>query len=371
MSDENTVSELANFILRYLQEQTAGAPTAAAVPQSVLLNAARLQWSSHFRGPGGSDATVVGRQSASALEEQIATALNALLRAGEVQLVRRQRGSGELMVQLARAQRKRLAGLTNTERAVYEQIRAAGEHGIWVRHIRGRLGLPLADMNRTLKELQRRELVKQVQSIRNKTRKLYMLAELEPSREVTGGPFYDEEGTFDHEFIHRLRELVWRRLLHTPWTSALELTQFLNQSNVLRFSLEVADLEQVLQTMCWDLMLCRATEASAMVRQVRSARGDVTQHQQQLQSRSVQKPSRERCSTSAKRTFFYACLHGRDGLASVPDAYVPPERLGFGNVLSQVPCSKCPVRDKCSQQNPQVNARLCPYMEAWSRSMCT
>ncbi|KAK4533866.1 hypothetical protein CCYA_CCYA19G4748 [Cyanidiococcus yangmingshanensis] len=371
MSSSNSVLELTEFILQFLQGRASAGTTQPAVRQSELVAEIRLhrRETSTLGAETELTSTSGASESAQTLDQHIAEALNTLLKAGDIQLVRQQRHRGELMIQLANAQRKRLAGLSNTERAVYEQVRVAGEYGVWVRHIRGRLGLPLSDVNRALKELQRRELVKQVQNVRNKTRKLYMLAELEPSREVTGGPFYDDEGTFDHEFIHQLRELIWRRLMQVPWTSANELTKFLNQSNVLRFTLEPSDLEMVLQTMCWDLMLCRATDTSAQVRQVRNARG-LEQHKTR-NSRVPHGSSKTADGMDSNTEFYYACVRGRDGLASIPDAFVPPERLGFGSALSQVPCTKCPVREKCSRLNPVVNARICPYLEAWTRSMCS
>jgi DNA-directed RNA polymerase III subunit RPC6 len=371
MSSAVSGTQLKEFILQFLEARADTGTTSPAVRQSELLAAVRSYWTrSATQDPARQSVSLPGiSEAAHSLDQRVTDALNTLLQTGDIQLVRMQRRRGELLVQLANTQRKRLAGLSNTERAVYEQIRLAGVYGIWVRHIRGRLGLPLSDVNRALKELQRRGLVKQVQNIRNKTRKLYMLAELEPSRDVTGGPFYDDEGTFDHEFIHQLRELIWRRLMQMPWSSASELTDFLNQSNVLRFTLETTDLELVLQTMCWDRMLCRATLASARVQEIRDAR-HVEKRPKNNAPITADAPNVE-AGNETSAVLYYACVRGRAGLASLPDSLIPSERLGLDSALCEIPCAKCPVREKCSQQNPLVNARVCPYMEAWTRSMCT
>jgi DNA-directed RNA polymerase III subunit RPC6 len=46
-------------------------------------------------------------------------------------------------------------------------------------------------------------LVKSVRSVTSKSKKLYMLFDMVPSKEITGGPWYTEQ-EFDHEFVDEL-----------------------------------------------------------------------------------------------------------------------------------------------------------------------
>ena len=60
--------------------------------------------------------------------------------------------------------------------------------GIWTRELRFKTGLQQqAQVNKILKNLEQRNLVKSVKGIMHASRKLYMLFELQPARELTGG----------------------------------------------------------------------------------------------------------------------------------------------------------------------------------------
>ena len=65
--------------------------------------------------------------------------------------------------------------------------------------------LGVCQINKCLKSLEQRKLVKAVKSVANGNRKVYMLFELEPSREITGGAWYTGH-EYDSEFIAVLRQ---------------------------------------------------------------------------------------------------------------------------------------------------------------------
>ncbi len=50
-------------------------------------------------------------------------------------------------------------------------------------------------------------MIKPVKSVNAKAKKLYMLYNLTPAKELTGGPWYTEL-EFDHEFISELRTFL-------------------------------------------------------------------------------------------------------------------------------------------------------------------
>ena len=57
-----------------------------------------------------------------------------------------------------------------------------------------------------LKTLENRKLIKSIKWVTNKNRKVYMVAEQEPSREITGGAWYTEN-EMDHEFIQQTMKI--------------------------------------------------------------------------------------------------------------------------------------------------------------------
>ena len=59
--------------------------------------------------------------------------------------------------------------------------------GIWTKDLKTRTNLQQPQVTKILKNLDARGLVKSVKGVTHPTRKMYMLAELEPARELTGG----------------------------------------------------------------------------------------------------------------------------------------------------------------------------------------
>lgn len=65
-------------------------------------------------------------------------------------------------------------------------------------------------IDQILKTLDSRKIIKAVKSVVNKNKKVYMLYELEPSKELTGGAWYTDQ-QFDAEFTEILTQGVSER----------------------------------------------------------------------------------------------------------------------------------------------------------------
>jgi hypothetical protein len=78
-------------------------------------------------------------------------------------------------------------GLSAEELLVYQVIKQAGNTGVWTRDLKVRTNLAQPQVTKMLKALEGKSLIKSVKNVNNPSRKLYMLFELEPSREITGG----------------------------------------------------------------------------------------------------------------------------------------------------------------------------------------
>eukprot|EP00945_MAST-04E_sp_MAST-4E-sp1_P003990 g3990.t1 len=98
--------------------------------------------------------------------------------------------------------------LTDQEtQAVYSKIEEAGDVGIWTKDIRTRTNLMKQRVDKILKKLTASGLIKSVRSITHKNKRLYMLAHIEPNRDITGGPWYTDTD-FDSEFVGLVRKLI-------------------------------------------------------------------------------------------------------------------------------------------------------------------
>ena len=62
--------------------------------------------------------------------------------------------------------------------------------GIWTRDLRYRTKFAQPVLNKILKNLENRHLVKTFRPVENKTRKMYILFTLEPAEHLTGGAWY-------------------------------------------------------------------------------------------------------------------------------------------------------------------------------------
>lgn len=93
-----------------------------------------------------------------------------------------------------------LGSMDTDEAVVYRFIRDAGTEGIWTKMLKPRTGLHQTVMLKALKSLEGKGQIKSVKSVKNPTRKIYMLANLTPSVELSGGPWYTDN-ELDTAFI--------------------------------------------------------------------------------------------------------------------------------------------------------------------------
>ena len=168
---------------------------------------------------------------------------------------------------------KKLRQIENDdERMVYTQVRDAGTSGVWSRTLRQKTLLHTTVINRSLKNLEALSLIKQFRHVQYSTRKYYILYDLQPSIEVSGGTFFTDS-ELDTGFVNGVR----RALLHTiekstypnmadksvlavPGVSSRDkapttvgrLTKILNAGGAFAVKLEEADTRLLLNTLVSD-----------------------------------------------------------------------------------------------------------------------
>lgn len=70
---------------------------------------------------------------------------------------------------------------------MYQEIQKAANKGVWLKDLRFQSNLTAPKLQKALKALEERQLVKTVKGAGSAVRKIYMLFELAPSDELTGG----------------------------------------------------------------------------------------------------------------------------------------------------------------------------------------
>ncbi|GAA96023.1 uncharacterized protein L969DRAFT_96746 [Mixia osmundae IAM 14324] len=119
----------------------------------------------------------------------------------------------------SRQEAKTRASMPVENKLVYDTIRAAGNVGIWTKTLKTKTNLHQTVISRVLKQLEKDKQVKCVKSVKTPTRRIYMLAELTPSAELSGGPwFHDNE--LDLDFINMLCMTVLNLIRNATWPKA-------------------------------------------------------------------------------------------------------------------------------------------------------
>ncbi|KAI8374691.1 RNA polymerase Rpc34 [Radiomyces spectabilis] len=277
--------------------------------------------------------------------EQAYLAMNALLKKNALDVVQINNENIIRAIDLRDAEK---AGRLNDEqRIVYNAIRAAGNVGIWTRDLKKKTNLHTIVLNRTLKVLEQKQEIKAVKHVKYPTRKIYMLYNLTPSSEVTGGAWYTDQ-ELDTDFIDSLKAACLKYISarsfprqenmkdavfgpeYEHYPTASEVRRFITESRISSIDLSVKDITSLLDVLVYD---------GAVEKRLPFMVGmdDFSDDEDELNDDSVQ------WSYKAVRK-----SHSR----------LPTE------ALSETPCGKCPVFTFCVEDGP-VSPFNCEYFKTW------
>jgi hypothetical protein len=107
------------------------------------------------------------------------------------------------------------------------------DRGIWTRDIKIATSIPQHTLTKTLKVLENRNLVKSVRSVLSKSKKLYMITEMEPAKEITGGPWYSDQ-EFDHDFVHELSRFIVQLVSTRGMIGVKEISDVVKEYNIAK-----------------------------------------------------------------------------------------------------------------------------------------
>lgn len=110
---------------------------------------------------------------------------------------------------VAEEEAKKVSSMTDDEAMIYSYIENSGREGIWTKTIKAKTNLHQHIVQKCLKSLENNRYIKSIKSVKHPTRKIYMLYNLQPSIDVTGGPWFTDS-ELDTEFIDTLVEVCWR-----------------------------------------------------------------------------------------------------------------------------------------------------------------
>jgi DNA-directed RNA polymerase III subunit RPC6 len=267
---------------------------------------------------------------------------------------------------------------------VYNVIHSTGRTGIWIRQLGKRTDLHKTSLDKALKALEGKNFIKSIFNVKHPGKKVYMLAELTPAEDVTGGAWFTD-GVLDAEFIGVLsdyiEDLISKRTWHVvgpkpsesgggggggkrqklntgeviksettteaaaaatsryiPYPSTYEffptvkeVTTAVNKTGITPVNLDEDSIDQLLRMMCFDGRLVAVND----YHNYKSFRrpDDVAK------SRAADQPDR------------------------VPEAQQKVTYIGR-NGMVEAPCGQCPVFKLC-QPGGAVNPDNCEYFDPW------
>lgn len=252
-----------------------------------------------------------------------ATIYNKLLARGRLRLAKRQVDAGngktntEVVYQFVSAEEAaKFKGLDASDRMVYDVIRAAKENGVGRNDIKFRTNIQNgAELRQILDKLTQRKLIKEIRSVQATKKRVFILAELDPSPQLTGGPWYNDEQEFDTEFIDAVYTQVHAYMKRKPYVSVEQVTEYIADIKLSNETLSQDDIRKLMRTMLYD----GAIEEFAVADGVECFRVS----------------------------------------AGTPSA----------NQLTSVPCGTCPVFKSCVPGGV-ISPERCVYMAEWLKS-CT
>ncbi|KAH7444706.1 hypothetical protein KP509_02G089100 [Ceratopteris richardii] len=246
-----------------------------------------------------------------------AQALNMLLSRRQVQIFKQ--GNTIVYKRPPKDESGKFKGLTPDDMLVYQVIQQASNMGIWTKDMKRTTNLQQPQVAKAIKNLEARNLIKAVKSIANKNKKVYMLAELKPSKELTGGAWYTDQ-QFDSEFINVMKQQCVQFVMKQGLASVETIADAVRKSGITKEELRVKDYKQLMDMLVLD--------------------GEVE----------------ETVSTGVG-----------------PFSAFPPDTVLYRSAQSQlsetsaftnIPCGVCPVLHECTEDG-LISPKTCVYYQDW------
>lgn len=243
----------------------------------------------------------------------------------------------------------KMKGMTQDEAIVYSFIEEAGRDGIWSRTLNARTNLHANVVTRCIKSLESQRFIKQVKSVKHPARKIYILASMEPSVEMSGGPWFTD-AEIDTEFIDSLLHVIWRYVVSLTFPSAFTSVPPVNGQKVLQQSYPatyrgyppVAKIHQF-------IVKSGVTSVELTLVDVRT-----------LCEVLVYDGKLERVDGGFSYKATWQSVVAAEG---GPEAlYEDENQIDSLDAFTETPCGHCPVFEYCSE-NGLVNASDCVYYD--------
>ncbi|KAH0562189.1 hypothetical protein GP486_003111 [Trichoglossum hirsutum] len=254
--------------------------------------------------------------------------------------------------------------LSPDEALIYSHIESCGREGIWTKNLKNKVNIHQSVLNRCIKSLESRNYIKAVKNVKYPTRKIYMLASLTPSEDITGGPWFTDS-ELDNEFISALLDAIEQFVSSKSFyrnTAAVEKPR--------RGRLSQAEIEEALNKEFETPRLSHTKAKSALLPFPPGYKGYPTAQHVANWVSSAKITDVSLGENDIRQLLEVLCYDGRVEKVLGGTAYKAVRRPtgegegGSGNGLTEAPCGRCPVFGLC-EEGGSVSASGCEYFNTW------
>jgi DNA-directed RNA polymerase III subunit RPC6 len=242
--------------------------------------------------------------------------------------------------------------MDDNERIIYRYIKAAANKGIWIKDLKAKSQIHSKNVQDAIKSLEKKQIIKSVKSVKNPIKKVYMLSNLVPSEEVTGGTWYTDQ-EFDAEFIEGLSRTALRFVesrsfppVSADYIFSKDYDKYPTVMEIRDVLLGIVDKSMVNLSLADTLaILDRLIYDGKIVRIPRRSNAPVVDYE-------------EEDDNEIKRFLLTPNDSGKHW------AYKAIKRNTVINALRNIPCGKCPVFNECADTGP-ITPLTCQYFQDW------
>jgi DNA-directed RNA polymerase III subunit RPC6 len=247
-------------------------------------------------------------------------ALNVLLREGRIRIFQASNSPDPVYKVVTQEEYEKLKGLPPECVLVYRLVEGAQRQGAWSKSLKIQSKLQMAQLQKVLKVLEQKQLVKSFKSVLAKNKRYYILFDLEPALEHQGGVGYGPDLEFDREFVDELNEQCYLFIVKEGFCSLEQIRNFIKETGISHVELQLDDVQKLVETLIYD--------------------------------GKVEEMKNPALGNATKR------------LNSAPTLYRPSRIQIPFNGLSATPCGRCPVFDLCNETG-DITPATCIYLTEW------
>ncbi|CAK9293509.1 unnamed protein product [Gordionus sp. m RMFG-2023] len=255
------------------------------------------------------------------------------------------------------------------EKLVYQIIKDSGNKGIWIRDIRYKSNLLLAQLNKIVKNLETLKLVKSIKAISASKKKLYMLYEIEPDQSLTGGSWYSDQD-FESEFVEILNnqclKYIYQEInsrkksfmkaynkIHplVMYVSSVEILKHITDLGISKISLSLDDIEMIMETLFYDNCVEKIIVSQSLLPLF-------------ILNNISEKANDKLVNEYIKLYKTTQSFFPFSNILSDIENLDPINSQNKISGLFSVPCGICPTFNKCST-NGYISPITCSYMGEW------